>query len=75
MSGLTDAAKAAREHADGCINPACHGAANALEDAVAAEAREQLSELAPDHGTEGIPTPQEAGYVTEVRIPRGGVEN
>jgi hypothetical protein len=34
---LEDRAKAAREHADVCINPSCHMVANALEGALYAE--------------------------------------
>jgi hypothetical protein len=59
MSGLTDAAKAAREHASGCTDPGCHRLAHALDAAEAAEARESLSELREAPGTTAIPTPED----------------
>ena len=39
---LREAAKAAREHADGCINPSCHAVANALDGVVLAEQNQAL---------------------------------
>ncbi|MGA7055236.1 MAG: hypothetical protein WBZ37_29025 [Mycobacterium sp.] len=36
---LSDKAREAREHADGCTNPSCHAVANALEGALSAPAR------------------------------------
>jgi hypothetical protein len=67
MSGLEDAARDARAAADTSIDPAVHAVANALEAALAAE-------VARGHepaDTTGIPTPEQAGYVTEMTLPRG----
>ncbi|HEX3284357.1 MAG TPA: hypothetical protein VHT50_06780 [Mycobacterium sp.] len=72
MSGLSDAARDARAAADVSLDPALHRVAAALEDAVAAAAREQLSELQPEPDLSGIPTPEEAGFVAEVPIPKPG---
>jgi hypothetical protein len=75
MSGLNDAAKEAREHTDTCTDPSCHALANALETAETAEAQEQLSEFQPEHDVEGIPSPAESGFVSEIHIPPGGDQN
>lgn len=64
---LEEAAKRAREHADACTDPACHRVALALEAAVHAEQHPPP----PPGDIEGIGPPP----VSEIRIPRGELEN
>jgi hypothetical protein len=69
---IFDKAKAAREHADRCIDPSCHALACALEAALTAAAHEQLSELEPEEPSlEGIPDPP----VSHAAIPRPASNN
>ena len=72
---LSDKARAAREHADVCLDRGCHAVALAMEGALAAEAREQLAELREEPDLSTFPTPAEAGYVSEVVIQRPETEN
>jgi hypothetical protein len=73
---LSDKAREARAHADGCTNPSCHAVAAALEGALHAAAREQLAGLEPEQADpSGIPDPREAGYPSNIRIERSGTEN
>ncbi len=55
MSGLNDAAKEAREHADACTSPYCHRYAHALAGAMDAQSRGQLDQLDEEPELEGIP--------------------
>jgi hypothetical protein len=71
MSSLADAARDARAHADTRTEPGCHAVANALEGALAAEKAKEHQPAS----IEGIPSAVEAGYVSEVRILKGGTEN
>ena len=68
---LADKARAAREVADASIDPGDHAVAAALEAALDAEAREQLSELREEPDPDSFP----AAPVSVVRVPRGGAEN
>lgn len=57
MIGLDDARRVCREHADVCLDPACHALANALDGAHYAEALRMVRDVC-DPGwrtTEGIP--------------------
>jgi hypothetical protein len=64
---LFDKARQARTHANVCADPGCHALAAALESALDAAAREQLSELREPADLTGIPDPP----VSSIRIPRG----
>jgi hypothetical protein len=66
---LIDKAREARERAF-AGEPSAVTLAAALEDALAAEARELLSEFGPDHSTDGVPSPAESGYVSSVWVER-----
>jgi hypothetical protein len=73
---LYEAAKKARERADRSLDPADHSVAAALEGWLDAEARQQLAELKPPPpDPASFPTPEELGYVSEVRIERPEREN
>ena len=53
---LDEARRAAREHADVCLEPSCHALANALEGAEHAVALAIFRQtFDPDRTTEGIP--------------------
>jgi hypothetical protein len=65
--GLGGKAKAAREKADASIDPADHMLANALEGALAAEGRQLVADQT-ERDVEGIPTPQQSGYVGQINI-------
>lgn len=72
---LTARTREAREHADRTGDPGDEALAAALESALAADARELLSELRPDRDATGLPTPSQAGFVAEMRIPPGAAGN
>jgi hypothetical protein len=67
---LSDRVREARELADRSLDPADHAYAAALEGAVDAAAREQLSELAPGPTHDGIPDPP----VSHIVIPKPGAQ-
>jgi hypothetical protein len=76
--GLNDAARAAheaREKASMSTDPFDHAKANALDAVVDAEIRAIRDEGREEPDLTGIPTPEEAGYVSEIRIEKPGVEN
>jgi len=68
---LSDQARAARERADATGDPGDEALSAALEATVAAEARGLIDQLREEPDTTGLPTPAQAGYVAEVRIPPG----
>jgi hypothetical protein len=71
VSGLSDAARDARAHADVCLDKGCHAVALALEAAVDAEfaAIRDAERAEPD--LTGIPD----SAVKNVLIPRPGTQN
>ncbi|MFZ0717777.1 hypothetical protein [Mycobacterium sp.] len=71
MSGLEDAANDAHAAAEVSFDPGVHAVKNALEAALAAE---RAKGYEPADLT-GIPAPEEACYVSQVRILKGGTEN
>jgi hypothetical protein len=66
MSGLDDAARAARKKADTSLDRGVHAVANALEGALAAERREPEPEI----DLTGIPEPAIAAVVIRRPNPR-----